>query len=173
MCRADPVKPLRVAYIIGTFAGHPVTVAAMNRFLKWVTSSEAAAEYSAFHTRVGEWVIETNALFTKENLPLRVTSYASVWTMLYQLPSRYHWMLQYYLRDEGITLSWVGTGRLNFSHDFNEEKLEQTRQAMIRACRRMREDGWWVPKEMIASELKVKLSIVTDFARALIKQLWS
>ena len=29
-------------------------------------------------------------------------------------PSRYNWMLQFYLRAHGLALSWVGTGRLIF-----------------------------------------------------------
>jgi glutamate-1-semialdehyde 2,1-aminomutase len=31
--------------------------------------------------------------------------------MIYTTPGRYHWMYQYYLKDEGINLSWVGTVR--------------------------------------------------------------
>lgn len=31
--------------------------------------------------------------------------------------------LQYLLRDEGVQLSWVGTGRLNFSLDFDDAAL--------------------------------------------------
>ena len=36
------------------------------------------------------------------------------------MPSRrrYNWMLQYYLRSEGLALSWIGTGRLIFSLDY-------------------------------------------------------
>merc|ERR1712070_1171693 len=105
----------------------------MNLFLKWVTSDEAAKQYNDFHHKVSEWVIETNTVMEKEQLPLRVTAYTSVWTMLYQIPSRYHWMLQYYLKDEGINLSWVGTGRLNFSLDFTDTDLKRTRAAMIAA----------------------------------------
>ena len=43
----------------------------------------------------------------------------SVWTTLYTEPSRYNWMFQYYLRAEGLTMSWIGTGRFIFSHDLD------------------------------------------------------
>lgn len=34
MTRADPKKAARVAYVIGTFAGHPAVMGSMNAFLK-------------------------------------------------------------------------------------------------------------------------------------------
>jgi glutamate-1-semialdehyde 2,1-aminomutase len=48
-------------------------------------------------------------------LPVRVANLSSIWTVNYAVPSRYNWMLQFYLRAEGLALSWVGTGRLIFS----------------------------------------------------------
>ena len=35
MHRFDPVHPLRVNYVIGTFAAAPITLGAMAEFLKW------------------------------------------------------------------------------------------------------------------------------------------
>ena len=35
MTRADPKLAARVAYVIGTFAGHPAVMGSMNAFLKW------------------------------------------------------------------------------------------------------------------------------------------
>ena len=34
MTRSDPAKAARVAYVIGTFAGHPAVMGSMNAFLK-------------------------------------------------------------------------------------------------------------------------------------------
>ena len=34
MNRSDPAKAARVAYVIGTFAGHPAVMGSMNAFLK-------------------------------------------------------------------------------------------------------------------------------------------
>ena len=34
--------------------------------------------------------------------------------------ARYHWMLSYYMRAEGLALSWIGTGRCLFSLDFED-----------------------------------------------------
>ena len=43
-----------------------------------------------------------------------------IWTICYAQPSRYNWMFQYYLREEGLALSWVGTGWLIFSLNYTE-----------------------------------------------------
>lgn len=148
MNRTDPHRPMRVAYVIGTFAAHPWVMATMNAFLKWHESPAALAAYTDLHESIAKWCIATNEALEAEKLPLRVTSYASVWTMLFQKPGRYHWMLAYYLRDEGVNLSWVGTGRLNFSLDFTAADFAATQEALLRACRRMAADGWWADQRL-------------------------
>ena len=40
MTRSDPNKAARVAYVIGTFAGHPAVMGSMNAFLKWHSREE-------------------------------------------------------------------------------------------------------------------------------------
>eukprot|EP00947_MAST-08B_sp_MAST-8B-sp1_P004902 g4902.t1 len=171
MNRSDAGKPLRVAYVIGTFAAHPLLLGSMNGFLEWVRTDEARALYAKNRKMVADWSKETNALLEKEGIPLRTASYASVWTMLYKQPGRYHWMLQYYLKDEGINLSWVGTGRLNFSLDFEEQDLELVRGKMIAACRRMKEDGWWWydPEQAKKNAMKIKLSLGLELLTAFVK----
>ena len=88
--------------------------------------------------------------------------------MLFQTPGRYHWILQYYLKDEGINLSWVGTGRLNFSLDFTKDDMNEVRERMMKACRRMRDDGWWYydPK---APKMAIKLKLAKEVGLALVK----
>ena len=67
----------------------------------------------------------------------------SVWTVCHEQASRYHWMLQFYLRDEGLALSWVGSGRMIFSLNYGEAEMQQVLERLLRACARMAEDGWW------------------------------
>jgi glutamate-1-semialdehyde 2,1-aminomutase len=143
MARTDPKSPLRVAYVVGTFAAHPVVMSTMRQFLDFIEAPATPQLYDDVHARVGAWVGATNAALEREELPLRVASYGSVWTMLFCNPGRYHWMLQYYLRDEGVHLSWVGTGRLNFALDWTQEHFDELQAKLLAACRRMRDDGWW------------------------------
>ena len=180
MNRGDPVKPLRVAYVIGTFSAHPLLLGAMNRFLKWVTTAEARAEYDRLRKDVQEWVKETNDILEKEfptgNAPLALGAYSSVWTMLFKRPGRYHWMLQYYLKDEGVNLSWVGTGRLSFSLDFTRDDMNKLREKIVRACHRMEDDGWWwvAPTTGKApSGSGIKLALGKEIVFALIKRVFS
>eukprot|EP00300_Choanocystis_sp_HF-7_P002606 c11968_g1_i2.p1 GENE.c11968_g1_i2~~c11968_g1_i2.p1 ORF type:complete len:1264 (+),score=330.27 c11968_g1_i2:42-3794(+) len=164
MARSDPNKPLRVAYVIGTFSAHPLLVGTMNAFLRWSTSKEARLAYEGLHERVAKWVLTSNKILEEQKVPVRLTAYASVWTILYQRPGRYHWMLQYYLKDEGINLSWVGTGRLNFSLDYKEEDLVRVREKLIRACKRMEADGWW---SEAPNQKQIKVKMVVDVVGAL------
>lgn len=168
MSRCDPTRPLRLAYVIGTFSAHPLLLGAMNAFLKWVTSKEAKALYDQRHREVLEFVLESNRQLEAENIPLKLASYCTVWTMLFQTPGRYHWILQYYLKDEGINLSWVGTGRLNFSLDFTKEDMDEVRERMMRACRRMRDDGWWY-YDPNAPKMAIKLKLAKEVVLAMVK----
>ena len=62
-----------------------------------------------------------NARFAAEDLPVRVANLCSIWTVGYTRASQYNWMFQYYLRAHGLALSWVGTGRFIFSHNYTDE----------------------------------------------------
>ena len=55
----------------------------------------------------------------------QVANMSSIWTVCYTRPSRYNWMLQYYLRAEGLALSWVGTGRLIFSLNYTRRRFRR------------------------------------------------
>ena len=67
----------------------------------------------------------------------------SIWTVTYIEPGRYHWMLQFYLRAHGLALSWVGTGRLIFSLNFDDAAFDDVLQRFVAAARQMQADGWW------------------------------
>jgi glutamate-1-semialdehyde 2,1-aminomutase len=76
MNRATPKEPLRIAYVIGTFAAHPLTLAASNGFLKWATSDGAQQEYADLEARTNKFVHATNEEMDKEKLPVQVRSYS-------------------------------------------------------------------------------------------------
>jgi glutamate-1-semialdehyde 2,1-aminomutase len=52
-------------------------------------------------------------------------------------------MFQYYLRAEGLALSWVGTGRFIFSLNYTVADFEAVADRFLRAAAAMRQDGWW------------------------------
>jgi len=88
-------------------------------------------------------IVAVNRMLEAESFPVRVANLSSIWTVCYTRPSRYNWMLQYYLRSEGLALSWVGTGRLIFSLNYNEADFNAVSARFLAACRAMERDGWW------------------------------
>ena len=40
MQRFDHARPMRLAYVVGTFSAHPAVMGAMYEFLSWVTDAE-------------------------------------------------------------------------------------------------------------------------------------
>jgi len=74
---------------------------------------------------------------------VRVANLSTIWTAWYPQPSRYHWMLQYYLRAEGLALSWVGSGRLVFSLNYGDAEFDAVAERFLAAARAMQRDGWW------------------------------
>ena len=88
---------------------------------------------------------------------MRVANLSSIWTVNYTRPSRYNWMLQYYLRAEGLALSWVGTGRLIFSLNYSDADFDAVADRFMAAARTMEQDGWWwadpAPKRSIKRQI--------------------
>ena len=143
MRRFDPERPMRIAYVIGTFSGHPVVMGAMNEFLRWVGEPSTATKYAEMNERCAGWVLSTNRRLAADGLPLRLVHLGTVWTVLFTEPGRYNWLLQYYLRAEGVTLSWVGTGRCLSNMDFTEKDYDDLQTKLLRAAHAMKTDGWW------------------------------
>jgi glutamate-1-semialdehyde 2,1-aminomutase len=147
MRRFDAERPMRLAYVVGTFSAHPAVMGAMNVFLRWVTEPATEALYEEMNQKCTTWVCETNQALRGASLPLRVVHFGTIWTLLFKEPGRYNWLLQYYLRARGIILSWVGTGRCLVSMDFAEDDYDDLRAAILGAARDMRADGWWLTAE--------------------------
>jgi len=81
----------------------------------------------------------------RARLPLQVAHLSSIWTVCHTTSSRYNWMLQYYLKAEGLALSWIGTGRLVFSLNFSDADFEAVAERFLAAAEAMRRDVWWRP----------------------------
>ena len=161
MRRFDPARPMRMAYVVGTFSAHPVVMGAMNEFLRWVTAPGTGALYTEMNGRCADWVRVTNVALVAESLPLRVEHLATVWTIVFTEPGRYNWLLQYYLRAEGVTLSWVGTGRCLSNMDMTDKDYEALREKLVAAARAMRADGWWLDPDAYPTREKTMRTRLT------------
>jgi len=143
MKRFKDDQPVNVSFARGTFNSHPYVMATMNEFLNRIEAPEFQQMYARQDALWDTRVQALNARFDAAGLPLRIVNLLSVWTILYTRPSRYNWMYQYYLRDAGLTLSWIGSGRVIMSHNFSDADFEQVAQRFVQAGVRMAQDGWW------------------------------
>ncbi len=165
MRRFSDDHPADICFARGTFNSHPYVMTAMDEFLSRLSSPNFRAIYDGLDATWDGRARRLNARCEAENLPVRVANLSSVWTVQYTEPSRYNWMFQYYLRAEGLALSWVGTGRLIFSLNFTDADFAEVEQRFVAAAEKMKRDGWWwhppeltnkgirrqILKEMIAS----------------------
>jgi glutamate-1-semialdehyde 2,1-aminomutase len=118
-------------------------MAAMNEFLRYLRTPQADALYRDLDRIWDERAGLCNARLAAEALPVEVANLSSIWTVCYTQPSRYNWVLQYYLRAEGLALSWIGTGRLIFSLNYTDADFAEVVHRFVAAAKAMRDDGWW------------------------------
>ena len=136
-------RPTDICFARGTFNSHPYVMTAMQEFLQRLDTPELRDRYRRLDEVWNARAEELNRRLADESLPVRVTNLSSIFTTLYARPSRYNWMLQYYLRAEGLHLSWVGTGRFIFSLDYTAADFAAVADRFVAAACAMSEDGWW------------------------------
>lgn len=145
MKRFRPDRPTDICFARGTFNSHPYVMASMNEFLLQLDTPEVRSFYAGLDETWNARAVALNQRLHAARLPVRVANLSSVWTICYEQPSRYNWMFQYYLRAEGLQLSWVGSGRLIFSLNYRDEDFEAVATRFVAAAEAMQRDGfWWV-----------------------------
>jgi glutamate-1-semialdehyde 2,1-aminomutase len=159
-------RPADVCFARGTFNSHPYVVAAMQEFLTRLETPEVRALYDGLDERWNARAAELNRRLKAEGLPVQVANLSSIWTVCYTQPSRYNWMLQYYLRGQQLALSWVGTGRLIFSLDYSEGDFSSVADRFVAAARAMRDDGWWWTQATL-TEKAIRRQILLELAGSL------
>jgi len=149
MKRFRSERPADICFARGTFNAHPHVMGAMSVFLEKIENPEVASVYQNLDTTWNQRRERFNEVMIEKGFPLRAANMSSVWSLYYTDTSRYNWMLQYYLRAEGLALSWVGTGRLIFSLNYSESDFEEVISRFVKACEKMKEAQWfWAPPEL-------------------------
>ncbi|PIT75916.1 glutamate-1-semialdehyde 2,1-aminomutase [Limnohabitans sp. G3-2] len=143
MRRFDEKHPADICFARGTFNAHPAVMGAMSAFLDELETPQVQAIYEGLDERWNARSALFNETMNTHGLPLQAANMSSVWTLFYTQPSRYNWMLQYYLRLHGLALSWVGTGRLIFSLNYSDADFDAVLQKFVLAAQEMKRDGWW------------------------------
>lgn len=160
-------RPADVNFARGTFNAHPYVMTAMNEILLHLDRPEVRAGYADLDALWDGRACALNEALAAKSLPVRVQNLASVFTTLFVQPSRYGWMLQYYLRAHGIAMSWVGTGRFIFSHDYTDADFAELTARFVAAAEAMADDGFfwasdtltdgWIRRRVLREMLEARL----------------
>lgn len=154
MRRYRPERPADICFARGTFNSHPYVMAAMKAFLDRLDEPQTRALYDRLEERWNGRCSDLNHRLQSEGLPVRVVNMSTVWTFLYERPSRFNWMFQFYLRKHGLWLSWVGSGRMIFSLDYSDSDFAQVADRVVAAAQEMQADGWWSGPALSNREIK-------------------
>ncbi len=158
-------RPADVCFARGTFNSHPYVMGAMHEFLRRLETPQLLQRY---HNLDEVWDLraaDLNARLLAAAVNVQVANLSTIWTVCYPRPSRYNWMLQYYLRAHGLALSWVGTGRLIFSLDYTDADFAAVADRFLSAARQMQEDGWWWSGKTLTNKA-IKRRVLAEMLRA-------
>jgi glutamate-1-semialdehyde 2,1-aminomutase len=158
-------RPADICFARGTFNSHPYVMGAMYEFLQRLATAEMQAKYVGQDERWNGRAQRLNERLKAAGLPVQVSNLQSIWTVSYLQPSRYNWMFQYYLRAEGLALSWVGTGRLIFTMDYSDEDFEAVAARVLAAAAKMSTDGWWWHPSSLTNEA-IRRRVFREILRA-------
>jgi glutamate-1-semialdehyde 2,1-aminomutase len=136
-------RPADLCFARGTFNSHPYVMGAMHEFLDRLATPEMKAVYAGLDETWRARAAALNRRLREEELGLGVANLSSIFTVLYERPGRYNWMLQFYLRKHGLALSWVGSGRLIFSLNLDDATFDEIARRFVAAAAEMLADGWW------------------------------
>jgi glutamate-1-semialdehyde 2,1-aminomutase len=136
-------RPADVCFARGTFNSHPYVMGAMFEFLERLDAEPIRTLYRNLDAVWDSRARALNERLAAADLPVRIANLSSIWTIGYRQPSRYNWMFQYYLREAGLALSWVGTGRLIFSLNYTDTEFAEVADLIVSAAQAMQGDGWW------------------------------
>jgi glutamate-1-semialdehyde 2,1-aminomutase len=136
-------KPADICFARGTFNAHPYVMGAMQVFLERLETPAVRRLYEGLDATWESRATRLNGMLEAADVPVRVSAMSTVWAVGYTQASRYHWILQYYLRAQGLALSWIGTGRLIFSLNYDDEAFAEVARRFVAGCEAMQADGWW------------------------------
>src|SRR5262249_14444619 len=90
-------RPADICFARGTFNSPLSAMRGMDEFLGRLPSPTFTSVYNGLDEPWDGGAAKLNERLTAAGLPVRVANMSSIWTVYYTEPSRYNWMLQYYL----------------------------------------------------------------------------
>jgi glutamate-1-semialdehyde 2,1-aminomutase len=157
-------RPADVCLARGTFNSHPYVMGAMHAFLDRLQRPDVQALYDGLDATWNARATQLNRQLAGAGAPVQVANLSTVWTVFYTAPSRYNWMLQFYLRAEGLALSWVGTGRIIFSLNYTQADFDEVARRFVAAASAMKADGWWAQVPALTNKA-IRRSVLAEMLR--------
>nr|WP_237437400.1 aminotransferase class III-fold pyridoxal phosphate-dependent enzyme [Alteraurantiacibacter aestuarii] len=136
-------KPADICFARGTFNSHPYVMGAMDAFLRYMETPTGMALYDGLDARWNDRADSLNAQLEAGGYPVRINNLGTIWMVCFTQAGRYHWMLQFYLRAQGLALSWVGSGRFIFSLAYTDDDFAEVERRFLAAVQQMQSGGWW------------------------------
>lgn len=164
MKRFKDDKPVDVSFARGTFNSHPYVIAAMNEFLTRVQQPDIQEIYAKAEQVWNSRVAKFNQALSAAKLPIQITNMHSILSVIYTQPSRYNWMLQFYLKDAGLELSWTGTGRFIMNLSYTDQEFQQVIERFVASATQMQADGWWWSSAALTNKA-IKKQFLNDMLR--------
>lgn len=161
-------RPADICFARGTFNSHPYVMGAMQVFLERLHSAPVQAMLTNLDGVWNARATQLNDALLAANLPVAVANMTSVWTVFYKQASRYNWMLQFYLREQGLALSWVGTGRLIFSLNYTQVEFDDVCRRFVKAALAMQADGWWWHSPALTNKA-IKRGVLREILREMLR----
>jgi glutamate-1-semialdehyde 2,1-aminomutase len=161
MRRFREEKPADICFARGTFNSHPYVMGAMQVFLEQLETPAIKKIYENLDLVWDQRTKSLNDQLISMDLPVRVVNMSSIWTVYFTEPSRYNWMFQYYLKEQGLALSWIGTGRFIFSLNYTDSDMQAVQNRFIAAAQSMKQDAWWW-NEASLSNKAIKFQIIKE-----------
>jgi len=165
MKRFKENSPVNISFARGTFNSHPYVIGSMNEFLHRIEQPEYQEIYRKSNELWNTRIAKLNHQLEQKKLPVKIVNLHSVCTILYTKPSRYNWMLQFYLRSEGLEMSWIGSGRMIMSLNFTDKDFIEVMDRFIRASEKMNNDGWWWQSPQLTNKT-IKRQMLKEMVRA-------
>lgn len=165
MKRFKDTHPVDVSLARGTFNSHPYVLGAMNVFLERIAQPEIQALYKTVEQTWQQRTTRFNQRLKEADLPIKITNMHSILSVSYTLPCAYNWMLQFYLRANGLELSWLGTGRFIMSFDYTDEEVDQVIELFIESATQMKNDAWWWQSPALTNQ-SIKQQFLKDMLSA-------
>jgi glutamate-1-semialdehyde 2,1-aminomutase len=158
-------RPADICFARGTFNSHPYVMGAMYEFLGQLETDAVRGLYRGLDDVWNTRAQALNDSLAAAEVPVRVANLSSIWTIYYSAPSRYNWMFQFYLRAAGLSLSWVGTGRLIFSLNYTDADFAEVADRILSAAEGMQRDGWWWTEPRLTNK-SIRRSVFKEMIQA-------